>query len=113
MLAAGVRANLVKPFMAMYRAPRRIVADGLAGEPHRPLRRIPAGCPAATTLLALLTWGRNREVQVIAAEAVCREYIDDLTVWAARSMLSSMTALLMFRIWLRLAAALRRATASV
>ena len=59
MWRAGLGPHIARRFISMYRAPRRIVVDGLVGETRQPRRCVSAGCPAATTLLAL-TWCCDR-----------------------------------------------------
>ena len=82
--AAGFADALVGPIIDMYRAPRRIVADGLCGERRHPTHCIPAGCPAATMVLALITYCWRCELHRIELQAASRTYVDDMTAHRLR-----------------------------
>ena len=53
--ACGLGEEFIRPLTDMYEAPRRVVADGLCGEPRRPLLRRPP--PAAAGPKLLWKWG--------------------------------------------------------
>ena len=82
--AAGFAQSFIGPLMAMYRAPRRIVADGLCGERRYPTHCIPPGCPCATMVLALPTYGWRCDLQRIELDAKSRTYVDDMTAQRIR-----------------------------
>ena len=84
MRRAGLSSQIVRAFITMYHALRRIIVDGLAGETRRPRRCIPAGCPAVTTLLALLHWCWDHEIRIAVPDIIYREYVDDLTAGRER-----------------------------
>ena len=73
--AAGFARSFIGPLMAMYRAPRRIVADGLCGERRFPTHCIPPGCPCARMVLALPTYGWRCDIQRIELDAKSRTYV--------------------------------------
>ena len=77
--AAGVPSELVRPLVDMYKAPRRVLADGRAGEERVPTHCIPAGCPMATMVLALFTYAWRCELHACVRGAQSRAYVDDLT----------------------------------
>ena len=79
--AAGWPAGLVAPLLAAYSAPRRLRVGDALGAFVSPAAGLPAGCPLAVSVLAVLTW--PWQVAVAATGATrARRYVDDLTAWA-------------------------------
>ena len=82
--SAGVPDHISGPILFLYRAPRRIVADGACGSEQTPTHCIPAGCPIATLILALATFGWRKETAVSCPAARSRAYVDDMTAHCRR-----------------------------
>ena len=75
--AAGISPRVLRPLMGMYRGGRRIRVAGALGGEWTPESWVPAGCPLAVDVMAVLTWpwaGAMAELEVN-----CRRYVDDLT----------------------------------
>ena len=77
---AGWPPGLCRPLLAAYAAPRRLRVAGALGEPWLPASGVPAGCPLAVAVLAVLTW--PWAVRVGQPPVSARRYVDDLTAWA-------------------------------
>ena len=77
--ACGLASSFVSLITDMYSAPRRIVADGLCGHRRVPTHCIPPGCPAATMILSVFTYGWRCEISVVEIRMVSRTYVDDMT----------------------------------
>ena len=63
--AAGWPLAIVGPLLDAYRAPRRLRVAGALGEPFLPTSGIPAGCPIAVDVLAVLTWAWHRSASML------------------------------------------------
>ena len=74
---------LVGPLLAAYGAPRSLRVGGALGEPWEPACGIPAGCPLAVDVLAVLTSAWVAAVARVAPALARRAYVDDLTAWGA------------------------------
>jgi hypothetical protein len=79
--AAGWPAALAGPLQDMYCAPRRLRVAGALGAPFLPTSGIPAGCPIAVDLLAVLTWAWHKRASALPKPLTLRRYVDDLTAW--------------------------------
>ena len=77
--AAGIPPGIATPMLAAYSFPRRLIADGLAGELYSPTCGLTPGCPAATHWLALLMFCWAQELKAHEPDIIHREYVDDLT----------------------------------
>jgi hypothetical protein len=78
-------AGLVGPLVAAYSAPRRLRVAGALGPQWAASSGVPAGCPLAVDVLAVLSWAWAATLAAVAAPPVSRRYVDDLTAWSAGS----------------------------
>jgi hypothetical protein len=81
--AARWPVELTGPLWAAYLAPRRLRVAGAIGPEWEATSGVPAGCPLAVDVLAVLTWAWAAALAAMAAPPVNRRYVDDLTAWAS------------------------------
>ena len=84
LIDAAVRTRFpmrqLKLLLQVYRAPRHVELDGVAGKELRVQRGIIPGCAFATTLLQLLLVGPLREVRAAHPTVSIRVVVDDLSL---------------------------------
>ena len=78
----GVPERLLRPMLAAYGQPRRVLVDGMVGKPRRPVCGLAPGCPAATHWVALVMAPWLFRARRVAETARARAYVDDLTGWS-------------------------------
>ena len=83
LLAAGWPAALWGPVVAAYEAPRRLRVAGAMGQPWLPTSGIPAGCPLAVDVLAVISIVWAVALAAAPLPPVARRFVDDLTCWKA------------------------------
>ena len=81
--AARWPAGLLGPLAAAYSAPRRLRVAGALGPRWVAASGVPAGCPLAVDVLAVLSWAWAAALRGLAAPPVSRRYVDDLTARSA------------------------------
>ena len=79
--AAGWPAALAGPLLFAYGVGRRVRVGEAVGAFRPPVSGIPAGCPLAVAVLAVVTWPWQAAV-VAAGASAARRYVDDLTAWS-------------------------------
>ena len=73
--------GLSGPLLHAYGAPRCLRVGGALGDPWQPCSGIPAGCPLAVDVLAVITFAWVAAVRREAPALARRAYVDDLTAW--------------------------------
>ena len=81
--AAGWDPKIAGPLLAAYQGARRIRVSGALGEAWEPRSGVPAGCPMAVAVLAVLTWPWASAMARVRNQPSHRRYVDDLTFWGS------------------------------
>ncbi len=79
---AGMAECIVKPAFAMYRADRAVRIGDAVAFSRIPRFGLPAGCPFATLIMALVTHPWRKQLRSIPSQPSVRTWVDDCAPFA-------------------------------